>query len=341
VLAFVPGWFARGYPGTYLVLIRRLSLLWHVCYWLLDSRAVYGAIQPLRRAWNRFAGRGFAAYVGARNPDAVLVTHFLPADVCNSLKRAGGWMGRLVVVVTDLHPHRFWLSPQADAYAAAVPRSAAVLQERGVPANRVHVTGIPVASAFGESRHASGAADRDPAVLRVLIMSGGTTVGRFEETVAAILRLGQAFPGRLRLDVVCGQAEHVRRRLEVRAAGQSVPVRVYGFVDSMAELMGGSDLIVAKAGGLTISEAVACGRPLILYHIVPGQEELNARYAADHGAAVIAPSPERTAEIVAACLTDPGRLAGLQRAAESMGKPDAATRIIAQVVQPLLEDSHQ
>jgi processive 1,2-diacylglycerol beta-glucosyltransferase len=320
-------------------LIRRLSWLWHACYWLMDTRPVYRAVRPFRRLWNEFAGRGFSRHVEARNPDAVLVTHFLPADLCNSLKRTGRYAGRLVIIVTDLHPHRFWLSAHADAYVAAVPKSADVLTSRGVQADRVHVLGIPVAPAFGDSR--AGDERPDPAELRILIMSGGTTVGRFEETVQAIMALGQAFPGRIRLDVVCGQDEHARRRLEVLTANQPVPVRLHGFVDTIADLMRSSDLVVAKAGGLTISEALACGRPMILYHIVPGQEELNARYASDHGAAIITRSPQHTAEAVAVCMSDPQRLAALRSAAQTAGKPDAASRIMAEVVLPLLESPHQ
>jgi processive 1,2-diacylglycerol beta-glucosyltransferase len=178
-------------------------------------------------------------------------------------------------------------------------------------------------------------------MLQVLIMSGGTTVGRFEDTVRAILALDQVFPGRLRFEVVCGQDEHTRRRLEVRGAGRPIPMRVHGFVDAMPDLMAASDLIVAKAGGLTISESLACGKPLILYHTVPGQEELNARYAAAHGAAVIAPGPKKAAAAVAACVADPERLAALRRAAETAGKPDAAARIMTEIVQPMLETPHQ
>ena len=344
VLAFVPPWFGQGYPSTYLFLIRRLPRLWRIGYRMLDTAAVYRAVQPLRRAWNAWAARAFARHVQARNPDCVMVTHFLPSDVCNSMKRSGALHAPLVVVVTDLHPHRLWLTPRAEAMVTAVPQSAEALEARGVASSRIRVLGIPVAPGFAERPdpvQARQALGLQPDRLTVLVTSGGTTVGRFEETVESLIALEQTFPGRLQLVVVCGQDGWARRRLEVRASGTSMPVRLHGFVETMAQLMGVSDVIVSKAGGLTVSEALACGKPLVLYHVVPGQEELNASYVAQHGAGVIAQRPGEAAAAVAACLSDPERLPRMRRAVEALSRPHAARDIIEQVVRPLLTKAGQ
>ena len=310
-----------------------------MCYRILDTAGVYRLVRPLRRMWNAWAARGFAKHVLARRPDAVVVTHFLPADVCNSLKQAGRLSAPVVVVVTDLHPHRFWLTPRAEAMVAAVPQSADALRACGVDPSRIHVLGIPVGPAF---------ADRpDPATLRrdlglesgrltALVTSGGTTVGRFEETVESLMALEAEFPGRLQLIVVCGQDAWARRRLEARAAGARMPVRVHGFIETMAQVMAASDLVVSKAGGLTVSEALASGKPLVVYHIVPGQEELNARYVVEHGAGVIAQRPGEAAAVIAGCLTDPARLERMRDGAQALSRPHAARDIIERVVIPLV-----
>lgn len=339
VLAFVSPWFGQGYPSSYLFLIRHLPRLWRAGYRLLDAGAVYRVVQPLRRAWNAWAARGFARYVQDRRPDCVVVTHFLPSDVCNSLKGAGALQAPLVVVVTDLHPHRFWLTPRAEAMVTAVPQSADVLRARGVDATRIRVLGIPVGRAFAErpdAAQARRALGLEPDRLTVLVTSGGTTVGRFEETVESLMALERRFPGRMQLVVVCGQDAWARRRLEARASGTSMPVRIHGFVETMAQLMAASDLVVSKAGGLIVSEALACGKPLVLYHVVPGQEELNAQYVADHGAGVIAQRPGAAVAAVVACLEQPERLAKMRQAAQSLSRPHAARDIIEQVVKPLM-----
>ena len=115
-----------------------------------------------------------------------------------------------------------------------------------------------------------------------------------------------------------------------------MPVRVHGFVETMAQFMAASDLVVSKAGGLTVSEALASGKPLVLYHVVPGQEELNARYVEEHEAGVIARRPGQAAAAVAGWLSDPGRLARMRGGAEALSRPHAARDIVERVMKPLV-----
>ncbi|OGX41701.1 MAG: hypothetical protein A3C53_04880 [Omnitrophica WOR_2 bacterium RIFCSPHIGHO2_02_FULL_68_15] len=320
--------------------MRRTPWLWQISYRLLDTAWIYRLVQPLRRRWNLSVASAFRRRLAERPADAVLATHFLPADLCNSLKRAGALAAPLVVVVTDLHPHRFWLAALAEAVVVATPQSASVCLARGIQAARVHIRGIPVGGAFASAV--------DPAALRaqlgleagrltVLVTSGGTTVGRFEELVERLAGLERAHPGRLQLLVICGEAEQIRRRLSALAARSPMPVRVHGFVETMADCMAASDLIVTKAGGLTVSEALSRGKPLIFYHVIPGQEEMNARYVAEHRAGLIAPGPAAAAAAVAGCLSHPERLTAMQRSARSLSRPRAAADILEQVVKPLLE----
>jgi processive 1,2-diacylglycerol beta-glucosyltransferase len=313
--------------------------LWRVGYRLLDTALVNRLVQPLRRLWNLSLTGRFRRWLVDHPVDGVVATHFLPADVCNSGKRAGWLRVPLVVVVTDLHPHRFWLAPRADAFVVATRQSASVCFARGIPERRVHILGIPVGGAFGapaDRERVRAELALEPRRLTVLVTSGGTTVGRFEESVEALALLERAHPGRLQLLVVCGDAERARRRLAARTAAWAMPVRVHGFVEAMADFMAASDLIVAKAGGLTISEALACGKPLIFYHIIPGQEEMNARHAADHGAGLIVRTPAEAAAAVEACLSHPERLEAMRRSARALSRPRAAEDIITQVVKPLV-----
>jgi processive 1,2-diacylglycerol beta-glucosyltransferase len=175
----------------------------------------------------------------------------------------------------------------------------------------------------------------------VLVTSGGTTVGRFEPVVNALLALEFVRPGLLQLLVVCGTNDALRRRLAERAARSAMPLRVFGFVDYMADLMAVSDLVVAKAGGLTVSEALGRSLPLVLYHAIPGQEHMNALYVVRHGAAVMAHTPREAAVAVQRCLSDPAVFASMQDAANTLGHPDAASEIMARVVDPLLPSSAQ
>ena len=110
VLTYAPGKIHAAYAWTYLLLVRRLAWLWEFGYAWLDSIAGYGLLQPLRWRWNLWITRRFVKRLQANPPDVVVTTHFLPADLCSTGKRQGWLRSRLVVVVTDLHSHRFWIS---------------------------------------------------------------------------------------------------------------------------------------------------------------------------------------------------------------------------------------
>lgn len=339
LLDYAPGRFRAFYAWSYLFLVRRLAWLWRISYRLLDWDPVYRCVQPLRRAWNLFIVRRFIRELRMRPPDLVVATHFLPADVC-SAGRAAGWLrAPLIVVVTDLYPHRFWISTDADLMVTATDAGLTVLTQSGVTSDRIRVVGIPVGAAFEAPVDRTALRRRfglQPTRRTVLVTSGGTTVGQFERVVEALLSLEPVRPGALQLLVVCGEDEPTRARLSRRAASSTMPMRVFGFVDYMADLMGASDLVVTKGGGLTISEALGRGLPLVLYHIIPGQEQMNASYVEQHGAGIIARRPSDVAQAVRRFLDDPGLAESIRQAAQVLGRPDAADVIVTKAILPLL-----
>ena len=344
VLTDAPGWFRHGYEWTYLFLVRHAPWVWKWSYGLLDREPAYRAVQPLRRWWNLLVVRRFVERLKAEPPDVIAVTHFLPADVCSAGKAAGWLRSRLVVVVTDYHPHRFWISTQPDIVVASVPESLRQLRHRGLDPSRTLMLGIPVGEAFGQPVDAVAVRARlqlEAGRLTVLVTSGGTTVGQFERVVEGLLALEASRPGRLQLLVICGQDAAAQRRLNLRAQASAMPMRVFGFIDYMADLMAASDVVVSKAGGLTISEALARGKPLVLYHIIPGQERMNAEYVSGHGAAVIAPHPPDVAEAVRRILDDPAYAAALHRSAQALSRPRAAQEIVTRAIAPLLNSHGQ
>ena len=339
LLAHVPGLLRRAYPWSYYLLVRRLSLLWGLCFALLDTSVVYALVRPLRRAWNLLLARGFIRWLRAQPPDLVVATHFLPADVCGSGRRAGWLQAPLVVVVTDLHPHRFWLAPEADAVVVATSETARTCERRGVPSDRLHVLGIPIAGAFHAPVDRASLRQRLGLALdrhTILVTSGGTTVGPFEAVVRALMDIERTHPGRLQLLVVCGENTRAAQRLHQQAQAGAMPVRVFGFVDNMRELMGASDVVVAKAGGLTVMEVLGLGLPLVLYHAIPGQEGFNAQYVVRHGAAVIARTPREVVRAIERSFEDPQGAARMREAAAALSRPNAAEAIVSHVIGPLL-----
>ncbi len=131
--------------------------------------------------------------------------------------------------------------------------------------------------------------------------------------------------------VIVGKNRALQRRVSEAARRAGSGVRVLGFVDDVYDWMLAADVLVTKPGGLTTSEALAAGTPMVLLRPLPGQEERNAKYLVSRGAALRASRGRELVRLVDAVLAD-GELAGrLRAAAAKLAHPDAAERIAARI----------
>jgi processive 1,2-diacylglycerol beta-glucosyltransferase len=125
--------------------------------------------------------------------------------------------------------------------------------------------------------------------------------------------------------------ERLRRRV-------TLDLHVFGWTDTIPELMAVADLLITKPGGLTTAEALSAGLPMILTHPIPGPEERHVSYLVQQGAAVQARTLEEIPRLVTQMLSNPENLAEMSRRQKDISRPDAA-HAIAQVSQALLEKS--
>jgi processive 1,2-diacylglycerol beta-glucosyltransferase len=123
--------------------------------------------------------------------------------------------------------------------------------------------------------------------------------------------------------VVCGRNGELKQQVEELAAGRE-DFRVVGFTTDMPQLMGISSLFVGKPGGLSSSECMAAGLPMVIIDPIPGQEERNADYLLEEGAAVRCNYSTTVGYKLATLLADPARLAAMAAHARRIGRPDAA-----------------
>jgi processive 1,2-diacylglycerol beta-glucosyltransferase len=128
------------------------------------------------------------------------------------------------------------------------------------------------------------------------------------------------------LEVVCGRNTRLKAEVEALARGLKVPVRAHGFVNTVPQLMAAADLVVTKPGGLTTTEALATGRPMLLFEAMPGQEAGIAEYFGRAGAALEI-AAENAADTLGRLLGDPALMQGLVTRARELARPQAARAI--------------
>jgi processive 1,2-diacylglycerol beta-glucosyltransferase len=204
------------------------------------------------------------------------------------------------------------------------------MRARGLPPDRIHVSGIPIMPAFAQvpDRQACAAtAGLDASRPVVLLMGGGAGVGALDEAAEGLLRLDLDF----QLVALAGRNEAMLARLQRIAAQHPRRLFPQGFTRTIERLMGCADLAIGKPGGLTTSECLALGLPLIVFAPIPGQEERNCDYLLEQGAGLKAVDAVALEYRVRALLADPQRLAHMRGNALRLGRPQAAHEVLREV----------
>jgi 1,2-diacylglycerol 3-beta-galactosyltransferase len=260
------------------------------------------------------------------SPDVILVTH----PMCLAPLHAALAVEKLDVpfftVITDLlSVHRMWFHSAADLILAPNETVRKQALELDILAEKVQVTGIPVNPAFVREQ-------RSPAQIRqelgwhphqtTALIVGSKRVKHLEEVLHVLNH--SWFP--IQLVVVAGGDDERYEKLQDME--WHAPVHLYNFVESMPTLMCAADLMVCKAGGLIVTESLACGLPMLIIDVTPGQEEGNAEYVVKNGAADLAESPLQALEHLCHWLIeDQVLLRERAEAARGLGFPRAAYTI--------------
>ncbi|MBC5826934.1 MAG: glycosyltransferase [Candidatus Eremiobacteraeota bacterium] len=154
----------------------------------------------------------------------------------------------------------------------------------------------------------------------ILLMGGGLGIGPLENAVLAIDRLHHDF----QTLIIVGKNPGLEKRLADMAVGLRHQARVLGFVPNVYDYMRAADVLVSKPGGLTSSEALASGLPLIMLRPLPGQEERNTRHLQDKGVGVRVQNFKELTAALDKLLGNPGLLDRMRRHARNLARPNAA-----------------
>ncbi len=239
-----------------------------------------GVLEPLRLEIDNLVFGALAERVRELAPRAIIATHHLPLVVLGRARRERTLDAPVIGVVTDYTSHACWAEHGVDVWAVPCREAALELEAHGAPSGRIVLAGIPVRAAFEHIAPLPIARDD---VLRVLVTSGGFGA-------APITKIVRSFRGipRVALTVVCGAAHRLEARVARAAREAGVDATVIGFERDMPARMAEAHVVVGKAGGLTVTETLTAGRPMIIAAAVPGNEKANEERVVRAGAGVAA-----------------------------------------------------
>ena len=258
---------------AYLTLVNRWPRSWRYVYDWLDRK------KDFDKRFQRFRGlkKNLGRLLDRLQPDAVVST-FPPYPYLLQQILGGSRSCKNIAIVTDsITINAIWYHAPADYFVVANEQSETVVRNAGVSREKIKVFGFPVSPRFADF-----AKDRQllngitPRVLYVI--NAGTS--RASDLVRKLLELN------IQLTVTVGRNERLGRAIE-RAAGAR-KVDIYGWTDEMPRLLCENHLLIGKAGGATVQETIAASCPMIINHVVSGQEEGNARLIVETNSGAIA-----------------------------------------------------
>lgn len=310
----------RNSGSDYDRLVREAPALYESAYGVADTGLSSAIVQDtvgamLFEVMNNIIGRC--------QPDAIVTPYPLYQASLRAIFVLSQRRIPLLTVVTDLaRIHRTWFHRAADLCLVSTPEVRDQALEYGLAPEKVKVTGIPVHPNLTRE-------DRSPAAIRTelgwapdlttVLAVGSKRVKHLPGILRALNHSGLP----LQLAIAAGGDDELYQQFQ--DTEWHVAAHVYNYVENMPTLMHAAECIICKAGGLIVTESLACGLPILLADVIAGQETSNAEYVVGAGAGEWMHDPLEGLETVYHWLAEGSDLlAQRARNAKRLGRPRAA-----------------
>lgn len=276
----------------------------------------------------RFFARGaddLYEFCRAHEFDTVICTHVFAALMLTEVQRTHELPVKSYFVATDYTSYPGVQDSQMDVYFIPDDRL------RDAYGDKFTVTsGIPVYQQFFQAMdkaEAKQALGLSPWTRHILIMCGSMGCGPMEE-------IAQQIAGSMADDcvvsIICGTNRRLYRKL-TEEYRDDPRVQIYGFVHDVHKMMASADIYVTKPGGISTTEAMAQGLPMVLVDAVAGCEDYNMDYFREMGSAEASKDPKRLAQLCLELIANTSRRE--EMAAQLLKNRKNGARIICDYLQ--------
>lgn len=278
----------------------------------------HGASTFLYRAHKILADR-FRLLLDEYNPDYLLSTHFSPGYFASLYKKDFHY--KMGIVVTDYFVHPHWVNNEIDQYFIPHEFLTEQVVSYGVNKEQIYPFGIPVAIELDKAIDLNTARKRfglSKSRISATVMGSRVFGGEWFELVKEIVDFDYD------LSVLCGDNKEVQEKVK-QLKGKS-NLRIYGMVERIYELIGSTDILITKAGGITTTEASKVGPCLLFANSIVGLENMNEDFFISHNAALRL-TLDNARAVMADLLSNPKKIATMRRNLKAIGKREAGYNI--------------
>ncbi len=268
-----------------------------------------------------------------KNPDLIISTHPFSSQMCSYLKRKGKITAKIATIMTDFAPHDQWLvgSDFTDYFFVANSKMKDYLISTNIPQNKVFITGIPLSSRFLEKydrKEILAKFELEDGKKNILFFGGGEFglgKSRTFEILDTLIKTAKD----MQIIAISGKNEKMKTKFDeiVKNNYASNRVKILKFTNQVPELMSISDVVVTKPGGMTTTESLACGLPMIIINPIPGQEEENAEFLEKKKVGIWIKKNDDVSKILHDLFSNPNQLNEMKNNALLIGHPNSTKDI--------------
>jgi UDP-N-acetylglucosamine:LPS N-acetylglucosamine transferase len=305
---------------AYLGMVRYAPVLWSGVFQVMDNPTLFRRqVNGMGRLRERLA-----AVLHDTEPDCVVSTYPVYSHLIQDIYREHAEIPfRFITIVTDsISVCSAWFRAPSDLFIAANEPTAKVLVQGGVDSGRVLPLGFPVSPHFAIDRPAAppppGKGERRKVLF--IINTGKAKCGKVVEDLLQIDDLD--------LTITVGRDAALKAKLVERTREYGSRVKILGWTNRMPHLLMTHHLLIGKAGGAMVQEAIAAQCPMIVNQVIPGQEEGNASLIESLGVGLVAAKRKAVVESVSEAFAKKGALWQQWRDnLNRVSRPDASLRI--------------
>lgn len=309
--------------SIYMSIIKVAPGIWDYLY---DNPKIVKRIEKAKQNINKTNSPKLKKLFERLKPDAVVCTQAFPCGMVAGFKKTYQADLPLIAVLTDYVPHSYWIYDAVDCYITPSEDVSMRLIKKGVPAQKVKPLGIPFDPKFNTALNKDSIFSKyklSPGIPTILIMGGGQGLGPIKTIVKSLEKVNRE----LQEIIVTGTNKKLYNSLKRRIKKYKKKIIIFGYTQSINELMSIADIVISKPGGVTTSEVLSLAKPMLIIKPLPGQEANNTAYLTQREAALDIEEPDKINLVIEDLLRDPQKLKHLSDSAKRISKPHASMDI--------------
>ena len=336
-MEYISPFISKVTTGAYKKLTKSAPQLWKKLY----SGARSGFISNVSSNMNKIMAKKFSKLFKDFSPDIIISAHPFSSQMSSYLKEKNIINCKLVTVLTDFDSHDQWLIGREYCDYFFVSNNnmrLKMIEKYNIPSDKIFATGIPLSKAFSQSFNDDEIYSRyklDKNKKTILFFGGGEFGLGKNKTVDLLKTLTNHLD---KYQIIAISGKNKKMYMNFLKLGQQInnkDLHIFDYSNDVPSLMHVADVVITKPGGLTTSESLASHLPIIIINPIPGQEEENAEFLVNSGAAVWIKKGDNVDEIITTLLNDTKKLEDMKQRAIQIAKPNSTMDICDIIFQHL------